>query len=96
MKTKDERDLLQGISDGAVTWRASPTFRVRRGDTYRLWLTETAYVLASRDVGNLVASGLAKKFMAAGYQYASKGGVELTPEGYARLAALNALVENEQ
>jgi hypothetical protein len=72
-----DRSVLAHVADDAVSWRDD--CRGRR--SYRYWRSENAYIIVTRTARRLVAAGLVSEFRAAGYKFATRGGVELTAAG---------------
>jgi len=73
----EEVALLGAVAEQNVTWHDR---------SVRLWASETDYTLVTRLARRLVERGLVSKEQAAGWRYAMRGPVELTPAGRAVLA----------
>jgi len=76
--TPRQLDVLEAIAADQVTWNR---------ESFRWWHDEGGYTLCTAQAKRLVALGLARTFMAAGYVYVRRGYVEVTPAGRAALAA---------
>lgn len=73
-----QRQLLESVGRGDVTWRADIGGRV----SWRLWSSETDYVTVTAPMKRLEQAGLVNAWH--GWQF-GRGGVELTPLGKAAL-----------
>jgi hypothetical protein len=71
-------ELLKQVAAENVTW-------VGYRRSFRLWQDEHSYTLVTRRMKRLLAAGLVRCDMAAGYTYVHKGPVVLTDAGWEAL-----------